>query len=152
MTYEHDPLEQELAALRPAEPSAELAERIEARLAADGATRLTKAGGTRSVLSTYWLVSGGVLAAMLLAGLVWWSNQKGTSTVDIPFDPAQATLADALDDALPSVWSFRPALSSPAALESLLDEHAAPNAGGHPVQTRGFVPVTMNLNSRLGEL
>jgi hypothetical protein len=152
MTHEHDRLEQELAALRPAEPSAELAARIGARLAAEAAT-VTKSNGTRSVPATFWLAPAGAIAAVVLAGVVWWSMRRELPPVEMPTDLPQPTLATALDETLPTVWAFRPAVESPESLDRLLDKHArlAP-AAGEPVQTRSFGPVTMNLNSRLGGL
>ena len=163
MNDHFDPLEQELTALKPAEPSAMLTERIGKGLAGEeyvakpspGRYPATLSQGERDFhrgpMTYYWLAPAGVLAALLLVGLIWWSGREEKPTAEIPIDPVQPTLATALDNSLPSVWTFRPALASPAELDSLLDEHAAAGSGD-PVQTRGFGPVTMDLNSRLGGL
>ena len=154
MNHEHDSLEAELTALRPVEPSEELAARIAARLAAEATTPdVTKADGTRSVPTTVWLVLSGAVAAALLVAVAIWRGVDRTQEAEMPLDLPQPTLASALDNSLPSVWTFRRALDSSDSLETLLDKHSrlAP-APGQPVQTRGFGPVTMELNSRLGGL
>jgi hypothetical protein len=152
MTHNDDRLENELAALRPVEPCERLAERIGARLAVEAkAPAATKRYGTRRVPATYWLV-GAVAAGLLVAVAIWRSGDRTQDAVP-PLEPAQSPLAAALDDSLPSVWAYRRALASPDALEPLLDQHASrPSAAGDPVQTRGFGPLTMDLNSRLGGL
>lgn len=154
MTHKHDPLERELAALEPAEPSAELAKRIGARLAAEATTSpVTKTDGTRSVPTAYWLALAGAMAAGLLVAVALWRGSDVTQQAELPLDLPHPTLATALDETLPTVWTFRPALESSDSLNQLLDKHAPrPSAGGDNVQTRGFGPVTMNLNSRLGGL
>jgi hypothetical protein len=154
MTHEHDRLEDELAALRPVEPSAELTERIGQRLAATAtAIAVTKADGTRRVPGTIWLAVVGAIAAGVLIAVALWRGGENSPEADTPTELAQPTLAAALDDSLPSVWSYRSALTSSDALDQLLDKHArlAPSPG-ESVQTRGFGPVTMDLNSRLGGL
>jgi hypothetical protein len=153
MTHEFDPLEKEMAALRPVEPSAELAERIGARLEGEDAPRLQRLNSTRSVPATYWLAPAGAIAAVVLMGVVWWSMQHDAPPADSPLDLPQTTLATALDESLPSVWAFRGAADSSDSLNQLLDQHAArPSPAGTPEQTRGFGPMTMDLNSRLGGL
>ena len=153
MNHEHDRLEAELMALRPLEPSEKLAERIGARLKLEAVTPASKVAGTWGLRKTLFVAPLGVLAAAVLACLIWWSVQDNTQEAAMPLDLPQPTLASALDNSLPSVWTYRPALDSPGTLETLLDKHAPrPGAGGENVQTRGFGPVTIDLNSRLGGL
>ncbi len=154
MTHEHDRLEKELAALRPVEPSAELAERIGGRIAAGAPAPIATAriNGTRSVPTTYWLaLAGAVVAAGVAVAVVLWRGDD--SGVEFPVDLPQPTLASALDETLPSLWAYREALASPEKLDSLLDKHARlVPAPGESEQTRGFAPMTIDLNSRLGGL
>ena len=152
MNEAYDPLERELAALRPAEPSANLADRMEARLSAEPITA-TKAQGTRFAPAAVWIAIGSALAAGLLIAVSIWRGNERTNEAERSLELPQPTLATALDDSLPSVWTYRSAVNATASLDDLLDEHAAPPAAtGQPEQTRGFVPVTMNMNSRFGEL
>ncbi len=160
MTDEHDRLERELAALRPVEPSAELAERIGKRLGAQldetpspGRGSATQGEtGLRGLTAAKWLVLSAIAAGVLVAAAIWLGGDR-TQEAEMPLDLPQPTLTTALDETLPSVWTFRPALESSGSLEPLLDKHTSrPSADGENVQTRGFDPVTMNLNSRLGEL
>lgn len=140
-----DPLEAELAAFRPQQPSPALAARIAERLQSPAPSR--QRGWLRIALAA------GAIAASIAAAL--WLRRDGDRTIQPEFasNLSQPAPASAFDDSLPSVWSYRSALTSPSALEPLLDKHSSrPSAESNPEQTRGFVPVTMNLNSQLGEL
>ncbi|HZL90665.1 MAG TPA: hypothetical protein VFB96_20015 [Pirellulaceae bacterium] len=152
MNNEFDPLEAELGALRPVEPSGELAERIGKRLHAERSSVPRKrANGTRSVPTTYYWFALAAVAAALLVAVAIWRGRERTPEVEMPLASPPPLLA--FDDALPSVWTYRSALASPAALDQLLDKHArlAPPPGDNE-QTRGFGAVTMNQNSHLGGL
>jgi hypothetical protein len=97
------------------------------------------------------LALAGIAATALIVGVVIWRGGQRTPEVEVPLAAAEPRLA--FDDSLPSVWSYRPALASADALETLLDKHArlAPPPGDNE-QTRGFGAVTMNQNSQLGGL
>lgn len=154
-----DPLEAELAALRPVEPSIKLAERIGAQLKADATSVVRPSpGGFAATLSQrervwrpmYWAAAGTIAMGMLVAIAIWRGRER-TPEAELPLASPVPSLA--FDDSLPSVWTYRPALASPDALDQLLDKHArlAPPPGDN-VQTRGFGAVTMNQNSQLGGL
>jgi hypothetical protein len=97
------------------------------------------------------LALAGIAATALIVGVVIWRGGQRIPEVEVPLAAAEPRLA--FDDSLPSVWSYRPALASADALETLLDKHArlAPPSGDNE-QTRGFGAVTMNQNSQLGGL
>ena len=172
MTHEHDRLERELAALRPVEPRAELADRIGKQLAADEAAsgkpspgrRPTLRVGARATLSqrervfrsvptSVWFAVGGAIAAGVLVAAAIWRGGDRMPPAGMPLDLPQPTLATALDETLPTVWTFRPALDSSRSLDQLLDQHSPrPGAAGNPIQTRGFGSISMELTTRLGEL
>ena len=110
-----DPFEAELAAMRPAEPSAELSAAIERRLSHRRAGRG----------AWYWV--GGIAAAAacaVVATLLWHAVQ------DVPpgrlvLVPTTAATGGTADDR-PALASYRRALSLPPdELDELLDRHAA---------------------------
>jgi hypothetical protein len=133
---EYDPLEAELAAYRPHEPTAELEQRIANRLT--GAS----AGGTnRSWSSMTWIgaVAGGLIAAGVVV-LVWWRGEdrrsidRGTTSVTPPL------LATTFDQASPSLWVYHRQLTrAPEALDALLDQHSAHVLETPPERARAFV-------------
>jgi hypothetical protein len=145
---DYDPLESELAALRPHQPSAELKRRIAGSLA-EGSLR------PKTENSSLWrgaALVGGLLAASLAAVLVW----QGGNQRFLP-EPIEMTdhIAFDFDESLPSLWSYRAAMRhSPGSLETLFDKHAeqtlAHKSGGAPA----FVFARSNLtnDSWLGEL
>jgi hypothetical protein len=148
---EHDPLEAELAALRPHEPSPELKQRLAERL--DRATTSRPAERRKNIR---WIgaLAGGLIAAGVVAMIIW---RRGDETI-VPPAPdvsVEATTAAAFDDSLPSFWSYRAALAeSPEAVDALLDRHAAGNTELKPGRARVyfFARYDSDLNPLAGEL
>ena len=102
-----DPLEVELAAMQPREPSSELKSRIAERLAADNPA----ISPTSRKPIARWLAIQAMYAAALATSLVvaalLWRGQR-TTIVELPRDRDEqptAPLASALNDSLPSVWA-----------------------------------------------
>jgi hypothetical protein len=150
---EHDPLELELAALRPRKPSAELKQRIADRLAM---VPIEQAARGRRPVSTRAALLGGVLAASALAVVVWHGREQ---TPDVPAVTAvptlDADLAAAFDESIPSLWSYRSGLSqSSHTLDQLLDKYADQSFEHQPGGAPGSVLARFNsdTNSLLGEL
>src|SRR4051794_40163286 len=111
-----DPLEAELAALQPREPSPELKSRIAERLAGDGPV----IPPTSRKPIARWLAIQAMYAVALAASLVvaalLWRGQR-TTIVELPRDrDAQPTapISIALDNSLPSVWTYERALARSA--------------------------------------
>jgi hypothetical protein len=148
-----DRFEQELASLQPRRPSEELKRRVAEELA----TTPTKNGRpprywwatrTKSILKTPLPVLhrlparnyaaallGGALAAGLAAVILWRGN--GESVELQPVAALEANVTTAFDKSLPSIWSFRCALSGPrTSLDEVLDKYGARTlehkAGGAP--------------------
>jgi hypothetical protein len=130
MNAEHDPLESELAALRPREPSPELHQRIAERLddgiAAAGRANQsswTKGTGNRAGV-LLGLTVGAIAAAVAVAILVPRDDDRppfGEPTVQ----PPQPLVFSVFDQTLPTVWQYHGKLGrSPRELEALLDQHA----------------------------
>jgi len=123
-----DPLEAELAALRPREPSPELKRRIAEQMARD---EPAIAPTTRKPIAR-WLAMQAIYAAALAASLViaalLWRGQRPT-IVERPDDKAAqptAPIAIALDRSLPSVWTYERALARSADdLDAALEKHAS---------------------------
>jgi hypothetical protein len=117
---EHDPLELELAALRPREPSAALKRRIADALVVPAPTHV-------KLRPTAWRrasVAGGLLAASLLAVTVWRGDMR-IAQVNPTLEAIDRDLIFALDSSLPSVWSYQQALNrSTEVFDGLLDAHS----------------------------
>lgn len=117
---EFDPLEAELAALKPVEPSPHLRQRIAGELVTSAPVR---SQGTR----TWWrgAISGSLVAAALVIGLLLLRPMPKQIQRELPQAPPEIDAA-AFDPALPTVWNYQRALArSPQDLEMLLDKHAA---------------------------
>ena len=123
-----DPLEVELAAMQPREPSSELKSRIAERLAADNPA----ISPTSRKPIARWLAIQAMYAAALATSLVvaalLWRGQR-TTIVELPRDRDEqptAPLASALNDSLPSVWTYERALARSADdLDAALTKHAS---------------------------
>lgn len=145
---EYDPLELELAALRPREPSAELKGQIARRL---DATALSRTEERQSLWRASAFV-GGLLAASLAAIVAWQGGNQRRAPEPAALD---VNISAAFDESLPSVWTYRRALSkSPYALDVLLDKHSAQTRDGKSVDAPVFALVRLNseTDSLLGEL
>jgi hypothetical protein len=148
MTSE-DRFEQELAALQPRGPSAELRRRIAEDLAATPRREVVRI----THVWRSWAVVGGLLAASLVAVVVW---RGGGPTIELPANPPLETnVATAFDESFPTLWSYRCALSrSSQSLDELLSRHAAQTlehkAGGAPVLI--VARFNSEMESLLGEL
>lgn len=146
---EFDPLELELAAMRPREPSAGLKRRIASQLAAMPLRQ--PAHGHRQVWRGAAFV-GGLLAASLAAVVAWRGGIQNVTPQ--PDRTLEANLTMAFDNSSPSWWSYRSTLSrAPEALDELLDRHAAETlehkAGGAPVAV--LARWNSEIDSLLGE-
>jgi len=151
MTEPLDPLESELAALQPLQPSAELQDRIEEKLK-------VRANSRRQQLLIGVLALTGCLAATAAAvvfrvylppgGPHPFENKHSEEATDF-------SLAAALDPAQPSLWSFHRALAGPERdLDALLDKQAGLSArsDSQPTPFRVLRSSDAEINHLLGEL
>ena len=142
-----DPLEAELTALRPPEPSPRLRERI--------ATQLSAQPVARPRILIGFAMAGALAATILVAAiLVPWGLRRVVKQQPTDNSP-EWPLAAASDSALPSVWSFHRALSGSADdLDLLLDKHAglSTNSSRDSAQFRVFNPSDTEIHNLLGEL
>ena len=130
-----DPLEEELAALRPREPSPDLEQAIAERLSpavVDGAASRPpllsnkKRGEKKSWRWVLGLAAGAVAGGIAVAVLLPRGGDRPPAGE--PLDKApQPLVTSAFDAALPAVWQYHSALvRSPSEIDALLDEHAGP--------------------------
>ena len=181
MNEPFDPLEAELAALEPRQPSAELKQRIAERIERQSAVQQRT---TRRVLRSSFKTVGDcpdfaksaeqngtvpfsetvlkhpltaiftvAVAASLLVAIFLRRGDK-TPIVDAP-DPQHAPLATAFDPLLPTVWTYHRAVSAaPADIDALLDKHASARAQPARLELHvsTFPLVSPDLQSFLGEL
>jgi hypothetical protein len=154
-----DRFELELAALRPRRPSAELKQRIAQELAETiSPTRsvseeLDLTYPQRASLTRRVSMVGGLLAASLLAAIVWRGGGQADEVQQVP--TLEANVATAFDKTSPTVWSYhRAVLQSSHSLEDVLnkfDAHTLEHkSGGAP----DLLAARFNsdLDSFLGEL
>lgn len=139
----HDPLESELAALRPREPSPELAERIGERLnrANEPLSRRPKAAYRPWAAGLS--VALAVTAACAFVALVLPRGGDGPPVAEHPdaeaFEAPQPLVASAFDETLPTLWQYRTAISrSPNELDAVLDKHSLPNSEPKPQRARNY--------------
>jgi hypothetical protein len=119
---ESDPLEAELAALAPIEPSAQLRERIAGELV----THRPKDAQWRR-RQRWWngAIACGLVAASLLLGILLLRRAQQDKQVEVPQSTSPITAA-VFDATLPTVWNYERALArSPQDFDMLLDKHAA---------------------------
>jgi hypothetical protein len=154
MKNERDPLEAELAALRPHAVSPELRQRIAERLVEKRDCRRAEEPDFRKrTLTARWLslfinrrmaLAGSLAAAGLVAVVVWWGGGRDVETKKIAEQPqpappvkvadgegtyggvADADLPDGdVEDTVPTLLAYQRALArSPEELEALLNKHA----------------------------
>jgi hypothetical protein len=96
---------------------------------------------------------GGLLAAGLAAVIVWRGSSEPIALQPVP--TLEANVATAFDKSLPSIWSFRCALSQPRpALDEVLDKYGnqtlEQKSGGAPVLL--VARFNSDMDSLLGEL
>jgi hypothetical protein len=141
--------ELELATLRPRGPSAELRQRIAEDFAATPRRDVIQARR----LWQSWAVLGGLLAASLVAAIVW---RGGGRAVDLQSTPAlESNVAMPFDETAPSVWYYRSALArSSHTLDELLSRHAAQTLEHKPGGAPDLLAARFNsdLDSFWGEL
>jgi hypothetical protein len=126
MTDEPDPLEAELAALRPREPSPELPLRIGERLARPASPKTWR-----------WAIASIGLTLAIAAAIVFWPRPPAIVEPEPPVDLPSSIF----DESLPTVWAYRHALSeSPQALDAMLDEQSLRTlpAGAEPALVHPF--------------
>lgn len=149
---EPDPLEEELAAFRPVEPTSELKTRIAERLACSVPMPRTRSW-TRLVRNTSIAVAAG-LAASLVGVIFWHGNQSATNPAAID-QAVQPSLSAAFDDSQPTLWTYRPALTgSDEGLDKLLDMHGHRTSETirEPTRDNVFVRFDRGTNTFTGEL
>jgi hypothetical protein len=116
MSETRDPLEAELAAVRPHQVSPELRQRIGESLAESSPTRKRR--------GWWFALAGGLAAACLTAVLFWRGNGPDVAPKPVVLPPP-ARHAE-VEDGQPTLLAYQRALSrSPEALDALLDSQAA---------------------------
>jgi hypothetical protein len=116
-----DPLEQELAGLKPREPSPELARRVDERL-------------EQRSWRVFRAVFAGVLTGVFF--LLWFfADVPPWKTTRIAPPPAPPTVTPVSDESRPTLQAYRRAIShSEDDFEALLDKHAAAGAESGSIQ------------------
>jgi hypothetical protein len=112
-----DPLEAELAALRPADLPPDLVARVGRDLA-----------GRQARMRRRWIVAGVALAASVLVAAALWPLMNATDLAHLPGITIAATTqaSNDEDDEGPALFAYRRALAGPPdALDERLDRDAA---------------------------
>jgi hypothetical protein len=152
MSAEPDPLEAELAALRPQEVSPGFRERITQRLAA--ASPATSGSRLDARRRWWWLAGAGALAAAGLAVLLlWWAAGEREKPKPVAVQPRPMPPAP-VPDAEPTLRDYRRALAhSPEDLEALLRQRAAgaPKPNPEPVPLAAFTRSEAALHTFFGD-
>jgi hypothetical protein len=153
MNEPYDPLEAELVALAPREPSPELKARIAAELA-DGVSAPLRAA-KRTTAQRVWILSiAAALAACLLVAVLARRGELPRHVAP-PDEFLHPSLANAFDESLPTVWTYRRAVyGSPQEMDDLLDKHASSEHGpaSQRLNVSAFPMSSTNLQSLLGDL
>ena len=138
MNTENDPLEAELAALRPCEPSPELHQRIAERLTETVQPR--PLSQRESGESRPWIVALLAIAAAVVVAAAIFLPRRDDHEVIEPAAAPRPPLASALDESLPSMWQYRAAIyRTPNEIEAVLDKHAARTFEPNPDRARAYV-------------
>jgi hypothetical protein len=140
-----DPLEAELAGIRPADVSPELQRRVGERLA----------GSTPAERRRLWPIAvvGGLIAACLALAVVRWGGGRGVEPEPVVVPPPQPAPAE-VEDAGPTLLAYQRALArSPEELDALLDKEAAGSPEVNPALVRvgPFTRSDATLHALLGE-
>jgi hypothetical protein len=141
-----DPLERELAALRPPAVSPELRRRVAERLSGGGdpSARSVSDGGSLGRRLRSWLVVLGLLGLTGVLAVMIPRKKEPPAPEPPAVVPAPPTDIESPDPA-PSVLAYHQALArSPDELTALLDKHAAP--GPDPVPVAAFTRSTATLD------
>ena len=143
MSEHFDPLEIQLAALKPQPPSHGLRQRIADQLQGEAGH------ASNSLLTSKWRMAANLTGARvsLVAGVAACALAafmlRPTSRPNIVESPAEIPeplIATAFDDSLPSVWAYQRALlRSPGDLDALLDKHASHASSTEPTPTHFFI-------------
>jgi len=113
MSNTPDPLERELASLKPREPSPKLRRRVDAGL-----------NDSRLGILIFAVMAGVFTGIVLLAFLLMDGSTMRTSSRRAPAAPTPPVTVP--DESLPTLQAYRRAISrSPEDFEALLDKHAA---------------------------
>lgn len=157
MNEHTDPFERELAALRPAEPSPQLAERIAQRLTTEAAEPAVHRSSSAAppLRARRWLAVAVAVAAVAAGGVaVLWPRGEQNAPAEVKLQPVEPLVATAFDDTLPSLASYRRALArSPEEFDRLLSRHRAQAESTHSSdQVRGFERFESQLHPILGGL
>jgi hypothetical protein len=148
MNEADDPLEAELAALRPQAISPGLRQRVAERLAESPSRRARWLWG---------LALAGGLAAACVAAVLVFGRGNGRGVPPAPPGPlveGSSAPRDTGDDSLPTVQAYQRALArSPEELDALLDRHAARLAPPNPqgAQVYAFPRPTLETRTWIGE-
>ena len=127
---ERDPLEDELAEMRPRNPSLQLKHRIAEQLDSPAIGRLPSRYRRSAIL--VGLVITGIAMVFL-----YWPQSK--PVIDPPESIATPEPFESLDESLPSLWSYRSAMTrSPQSLDALFDRYAVPDTQLNREQIRAF--------------
>ena len=139
MSEAPDPLEAELAALRPLGVSPELRGRVADRLNAGSAARRWAWGA----------VLAGALAVAVILVTVMPGRKESPPPVPPVVVPATPAATES-DDSAPSVLAYQQALArSPEMLTALLDKHAA--VAPDPMPVTAFTRSNATLDALLGD-
>jgi hypothetical protein len=150
-----DPLESELRALSPHEPSPELRERIAERLAAEAMPARSRWRPRWHCAAWGGALAAGVVAACVMAAILLRREADPVAKVEVPAEVQQPLIDSAFDDALPSLWTYRRALARSAEeLDALLDKHAglARESNSQLDQVRAFARFDAEPYALPGEL
>ncbi|HJZ92178.1 MAG TPA: hypothetical protein VKE40_14985 [Gemmataceae bacterium] len=120
-----DPLEAELASIRPADAAPELKRRVAERLAESPPAQPRRV----------WpmAVVGGLIAACLAIGVIRWGSGRGVEPAPVVVPPPPQPAPAEVEDAAPMLLAYQRALArSPEELDALLDKEAAGSAEVNP--------------------
>ncbi|HEY2410630.1 MAG TPA: hypothetical protein VGI40_00225 [Pirellulaceae bacterium] len=147
MSEQFDPLETELAALKPRQPSHRLRQSIAGQLQNAPtktlpplftSTWVWAAERARAYLATGIASAAGIAACALAAFVLRPTGRP--NIVESPTEVPEPLIATAFDDSLPSVWAYQRALlRSPDDLDALLDKHASHASPTEPTPTHLFI-------------
>jgi hypothetical protein len=136
MNEPYDPMEAELEAMKPHGMSPELRQRIANELESEVSPRPRGLRPHRRLWGAALTI--GLVAACLSAVVFLWLRDREETVENAPAgEPSPHSSASVPDDALPTLWTYRSALTrSPQAVEALLDRHARIGSRADPEETQ----------------